>query len=332
MARSIRAQVGDASTKMENVSVSAGSVRWLETSVGMLRCIYVSADQVGASEGCRSGGSQKTPVCFLPGAAGRAEYGAAVIAAASTGGRDAVALDWPGSGESTEANPCWSTRSHAALAWEVLGLLGWARAIVVGHSLGAMVAIHMAEDDRAERVVLLAPTPGLRRCLESGFFPHSLWSIIVLIWSALSLCRLDRVAAQSDLNLAWLLHGLECHSMSNRQLNDVIARFTPRAAAPSGLRVWLLRRLGDVAALVAIMRHEMPLGSTCGSGTIARVPQRLRCEATVVQGSGDRLVLPGAARLAAALWPTRDYHEDAARGHFFHLEADALERFCKLLH
>ena len=33
-------------------------------------------------------------VCFLPGAAGRAEHGRNVLAAASKNGRDSIALDW----------------------------------------------------------------------------------------------------------------------------------------------------------------------------------------------------------------------------------------------
>merc|ERR1711924_409354 len=200
-------------------------------------------------------------------------------------------------GESTDANPRWSTRALAALAWEVVESMEWTTCIIVGHSLGAMVATHMADDLRADRAILIAPSAGLRPCLRSGFLAHSLRTIIVLIWCALLLCRLDAAASQSDLNLSWLLHGLECRSMSHKELEMAVEAFTPRPEAPAGLRVWLRRRLGDVAALVSILRHKIPDS------------RQWRCNATVLQGSGDNLVCFAAARLTASLWPTKDYHE-----------------------
>eukprot|EP00928_Gymnodinium_smaydae_P051234 TRINITY_DN34767_c0_g1_i1.p1 TRINITY_DN34767_c0_g1~~TRINITY_DN34767_c0_g1_i1.p1 ORF type:complete len:317 (+),score=48.18 TRINITY_DN34767_c0_g1_i1:110-1060(+) len=219
---------------------SAVRVGWCKTSAGDLRFLF------------REG--RGIPIVALPGAAGRAEH---VLMECES---PYLALDWPGSGESTAALPRWSTSGLAALVAETFSCFGWSRVVVVGHSLGAMVASHLALDPRVLGVVLLAPMPGLLQCVRAGVWPFPVRSIFYLILSALSLCNFANVheASRSDLNRAWLLHGLEGESMSSDQWHSAEEQCRPRADAPSGFLVWFQRRLGDVAALFAILTHLAP--------------------------------------------------------------------------
>jgi len=299
-------------------------VHFVKTSSGHVRCLHYRAQASGNDSHAQDDGNagenptckHRTPVCFLPGAAGRAEHGETVAAVATSFGRDCLTLDWPGSGESTDAHPCCSTAALSALVWEIVQFFDWPRVILVGHSLGAMVVTHMAEDDRAERAILVAATPGLHPCLRLGIIPFPLRSIVVLVFCALTLCRLSAAASQSDLNLAWLKHGLEHHTMPKTELKKAVNAFSPKPSCPSGVKVWCRRRLGDVAALIAILRHAMP---SCA------VSSRSRCPAVIIHGDKDRLIIPEAGRLAAALWPTSNYEEINCGGHFLHWESrDAL--------
>jgi len=266
-----------------------------------------------------------TPVCFLPGAAGRAEHGARLVAAVAVArGGEAVALDWPCSGDSTGASPCWSTEALAVTAWEVIAALGWSRVVLVGHSLGAMVATRMAEDPRAERALLLSLMPGPMVCLTAGFCPFPPRSVVALVRCALTLCRPSAAASQGDMNLAWLEHGLERKTLHGERLESAVAAFTPRAAAPAGALVWLRRRLGDVAAVVSILRHGMKGTRDHAVQKQGQLHGGRRCRATVVHGGEDQLIVPAAGRLAAALWPTEEYYEWPRSGHFVHLDSPDL--------
>jgi pimeloyl-ACP methyl ester carboxylesterase len=90
-------------------------------------------------------------------------------------GFDAVALDLPGHGVAPEPPEAWSTRQYAEWVAPVLHDLGGGPWVVLGHSFGARVAVHLATDAEAApeygtqiaALVLsgapLAPTPGTRR-------------------------------------------------------------------------------------------------------------------------------------------------------------------------
>jgi pimeloyl-ACP methyl ester carboxylesterase len=88
---------------------------------------------------------------------------------------DAVALDLPGHGVAPEPPEAWSTREYAEWVEPVLDDIGSGPIVVVGHSFGARVAVHLASalDDKAgsrgriRALVLtgapMAPAPGQAR-------------------------------------------------------------------------------------------------------------------------------------------------------------------------
>ncbi|WP_250003654.1 alpha/beta hydrolase [Actinoplanes sp. M2I2] len=73
-------------------------------------------------------------------------------------GHQIIAPDLRGHGHSTTHAP-WTFEQHAEDVVDVLDHLGLTRATVVGHSLGATVAVHLARrhPGRIERLVLLDP-------------------------------------------------------------------------------------------------------------------------------------------------------------------------------
>ncbi|CAE8742390.1 unnamed protein product [Polarella glacialis] len=262
---------------------------WRRAGIRVGRCPTTS----GALRFVRREGTVGVPVLALPGAAGRAEHVIFDGPSSCAGAWTTVALDWPGSGESTDAWPRWSTKGLAALVLEVLDAFGWPRVIIIGHSLGSMVAMHLVADPRVLGVVLLAPSPGLLPCLRAGIWPLPLYSVLVLTLCALSLCNplAVQAASRSDLNRAWLLHGLEGRSLCAEGLAAAQEASRPRSDAPGGLVVWLQRRLGDLAALIAVLTHnwQMPLNLS-PSAYLA-----------VLWGSQDALIDARASRLAADL-------------------------------
>ncbi|MCO8269617.1 alpha/beta hydrolase [Actinoplanes sp. TRM 88003] len=72
------------------------------------------------------------------------------------------APDLRGHGQST-THPPWTLEQHAADILDVLDHLELPRAVIVGHSLGATIAVHLARlaPGRVERLVLLDPGIGL---------------------------------------------------------------------------------------------------------------------------------------------------------------------------
>eukprot|EP00931_Biecheleriopsis_adriatica_P008127 TRINITY_DN109357_c0_g1_i1.p1 TRINITY_DN109357_c0_g1~~TRINITY_DN109357_c0_g1_i1.p1 ORF type:complete len:314 (-),score=49.81 TRINITY_DN109357_c0_g1_i1:45-986(-) len=251
------------------------------TSAGALRFLL--------REATPGSGQREVPLVALPGAAGRAEH---VLFKDDGNSPTLLALDWPGSGESTDAWPRWSTQGLAELVQEVLDSFNWQRVIIVGHSLGAMVASHLLVlDKRVVGAVLLAPTPGLLPCVEAGIWPFPLWSVLALLVSAASLCNPLglHAASQSDLNRAWLLHGLEQQTLHGAGLTAAKQGCCPRPGAPAGLGVWLRRRIGDVAALVAVLGHCMP-------------KLRRSIPVALVWGEKDTLISADASCLSARLW------------------------------
>jgi len=277
----------------------SGVVKWYKTSAGLLRCILSKEGVSGL------------PRVALPGAAGRAEQLAHI-----GGDGSLLALDWPGSGESTDTTPRCSTFGLARLVIEILEQLEWPRIVVLGHSLGAMVAMHLAEHPRVAGVVLLAPSPGLLHCIHAGIWPHPLSTILLLIVCALTLCNPFAIneTSKSDLNEAWILHGFERRTLHGKYHETAAQCFaTKGSAGASGWAVWLRRRIGDISALLAVISHRMP-----------RQLSGLSC--ALIWGDCDALINADASRLTETLLKTSGQAPRLVKilpgsGHFMHWDS-----------
>lgn len=86
-------------------------------------------------------------------------------------GVDAIAVDLPGFGNSPEPDDVWGAAEYATAVLPVLDEMG-ARPVIVGHSFGGRVAVHLAADhpDRIGALVLTG-VPLLRRGEHAGKKP-----------------------------------------------------------------------------------------------------------------------------------------------------------------
>jgi len=101
------------------------------------------------------------PVVFLHGAAGTIG-GDAFLAAVADRGYRVLAPEWPGYGSSTGEELLEDMLDFALHGWDVVNGLGLARVVLVGHSMGGMIAAEMAAlcPDRL-RALVLASANGL---------------------------------------------------------------------------------------------------------------------------------------------------------------------------
>jgi pimeloyl-ACP methyl ester carboxylesterase len=109
------------------------------------------------------GAAARSGLLLLHGGAAHAHWWDAV-ALALAGGRHVVALDQRGHGESEWARPpAYATQDFAADVVGVLDALGWARATLVGHSMGGHNAIATAawHPDRVRALVIVDSRPAI---------------------------------------------------------------------------------------------------------------------------------------------------------------------------
>ncbi|MGZ3387909.1 MAG: alpha/beta fold hydrolase [Isosphaeraceae bacterium] len=96
-----------------------------------------------------------------------------------------VALDLPGHGESEKPRGDYSLGAYASVLRDLLSVLGYGRATLVGHSLGGGIAMQFAYQfpDRCERLILVA-SGGLGRevnlLLRAATLPGSDWVLPVI--------------------------------------------------------------------------------------------------------------------------------------------------------
>jgi len=96
-----------------------------------------------------------------------------------------VALDLPGHGESEKPRGDYSLGAYATVLRDLLEVLGYRRATLVGHSLGGGIAMQFAYQfpDRCERLILVA-SGGLGRevnlLLRAATLPGSKWVLPVI--------------------------------------------------------------------------------------------------------------------------------------------------------
>jgi 3-oxoadipate enol-lactonase len=103
----------------------------------------------------------KLTLVFLHGIGGRASSWAVIQQACAQAGYDSVAWDMPGYGDSPLIEPCTFDGLADALA-ALMDAQGLPQAVLVGHSLGGMVALQMwtRHPKRVAGLVLAASSPG----------------------------------------------------------------------------------------------------------------------------------------------------------------------------
>lgn len=247
------------------------------------------------------------PVLLIHGLAGFKESWGGLPDAIAAAGMRAVAVDLPGSSAPAPAGACDAVAHSVALA-PLLDELG-PGAAVVGHSLGAQVALHLARarPGAVRRLALVAPVVVPRPAVLLRP-PHGIMELLLVPGVGRPLARLAIALARRDparrrraiLVVAGRRRVPEAGSVQAALLEDAAAR----------LAVADLRCFTDWAA-TGLRRGALDAAAAVD------VP------AMIVAGALDPLVPRGhLARLTAALARPRSIMVHGA-GHFPHLEAPA---------
>jgi pimeloyl-ACP methyl ester carboxylesterase len=201
-----------------------------------------------------------------------------------------VAWDAPGYGRSAPVSDAGNAGAWADALAALLDALGIGRGIVVGHSLGAIMATAFAASfpERVERMVLAAPAAGYGdgdRALRERIYRERVAGIEESGAEAMAARRSARLLSPSasPRALAWVRWNMA-------QLN------------PSGY--------GQAAALLS-------------GDSVARHAARAAAPAAVIVGADDVVTTPDKCRAVAALWPGTPFRLLQDAGHALHVEAPA---------
>jgi esterase len=203
-----------------------------------------------------SGTPGDLPVCLLHGGAAHAHWFDAVTPRLGAG-RHLLALDQRGHGESAWASPpAYATEDFVADLAGVLDQLGWARAVVVGHSMGGHNAMAFAawHPERVRALVIADARPAvpgerLDRMHARGRRPPRRYPTLEAAAEAFRLLPRDTVADPA------LLAHLGRTSVGARD-GSFVPRFDPAAyGARRPVDAWPL--LGRISAPTLIVRGEL---------------------------------------------------------------------------
>jgi pimeloyl-ACP methyl ester carboxylesterase len=195
-------------------------------------------------------------VLLLHGGAAHAHWFDAVAAPLAER-RHVVALDQRGHGESQWAQPpAYATRDFARDLVGVMDCLGWATAVLVGHSMGGHNAIGCAawHPDRVRGLVIVDSRPAIpaeriAQMRERGARPHRRHPTVEAAAAAFRLLPPDTTADPA------LLAHLARESVA-WQDGAVILRFDPACyAAREPVDGWLL--LPEIVAPTLVVRGEL---------------------------------------------------------------------------
>jgi pimeloyl-ACP methyl ester carboxylesterase len=202
------------------------------------------------------GPAGRSGVLLLHGGAAHAHWFDAVAAPLAER-RHVVALDQRGHGESQWAQPpAYATQDFARDLVGVMDCLGWATAVLVGHSMGGHNAIGCAawHPDRVRGLVIVDSRPAIpaeriAQMRERGARPHRRHPTVEAAAAAFRLLPPDTTA-----NPALLAH-LARQSVS-WQDGAVLLRFDPACyAARDPVDGWLL--LPEIVAPTLVVRGEL---------------------------------------------------------------------------
>ena len=198
-----------------------------------------------------------------------------------------ISVDFPGHGRSPVPHTPWDIPAHALLVEHLLERYGSEHTIIVGHSNGGRVALHMmAQSDAPATVralVLVAPS-GIRRRRTVGFYVRSWTARILKAPFALM------PGPVRNFGLDWLRHSL----------------------------VWKLLSSSDYQTLEGVMRETFV---QCVNHYVEDVLSRISVPVVVLRGDADDAISDNQVqRLVAGL-------DDAGlvtlpgAGHYAHLDA-----------
>jgi pimeloyl-ACP methyl ester carboxylesterase len=202
-------------------------------------------------------------------------------------GLDAVAIDLPGFGASPEPPEAWSTSQYAGALVPVLDeCFGDGGLVVVGHSFGARVAVHLATDPRVDALVLagapLALPPGERPARPA------------LAFRAVRALRRVGLVSEARLEEARRRHGSQDYKSASPTMRGVLVKSLAETASGAYLDALgaFLDRGGRLEVISGERDEVAPLAglqawlATRGAGGSAR--------AVVVPGAGH-LISPALA-------------------------------------
>lgn len=258
-------------------------------------------------------------ILLLHGLAGSAENWAAVGSGLTAAGH-VVAVDLLGCGDTPPAGRAITVEHNAALVARVITYLGEDSAILIGHSMGGLVAMRTAVDYPAvvDRVVLVDPALplDLRDLPDGEVFVKLLGPLIPLFGpAAVWLYRAGRTPRQEvEETLRMNCSDLDAIPAEARDsIVDDVARRRRQG--------WAVRSFVDSDRSIA----SYVLCPSRMRDLIHRVSQPV----LLVHGTEDRLVSSGSARWAAHQRPDWTYIELDGIGHIPMLEAP--EEFVSLV-
>lgn len=256
-------------------------------------------------------GGEGPLILLLHGLAGSAENWAAVGAGLGAFGR-VVAVDLLGCGDTPPAGRAVSVEHNAALVARVIADLGEHRAILVGHSMGGLVAMRAAVDYPrfVERIVLVDPALplDLRDLPDGEVFVKLLGPLIPFLGpAAVWLYRAGRTPRQ-EVEETLRMNCFDIDAIPEEARESIVDDVSRRRR-----QGWAVRSFVESDRSIA----SYVLRPSRMHDLIHRVTQPV----LLVHGTEDRLVSSGSARWSAAQRPDWDFVELDGIGHIPMLEA-----------
>lgn len=198
-----------------------------------------------------------------------------------------ISVDFPGHGRSPAPHAAWDIPAHAFLVQQLLTQYASERTVIVGHSNGGRVALHMMTQANAPRnvraLVLVAPS-GIRRKRSAGFYVRS-WSARILKAPFSFMPGPIR-----DFGLDWLRHSL----------------------------VWKLLSSSDYQSLEGVMRETFV---QCVNHYVEDILPRIGVPVVVLRGDADDAISDDQVQRLVKRLPDAGLVTLPGAGHYAHLDA-----------
>lgn len=238
-------------------------------------------------------GGEGPPLLLIHGWGASSRYWLGAYAALA-GAHDVIALDLPGCGASPPPRGPATLALAAAAVRAAIEALGLGRVAVGGHSLGASVALLLADSspERVERLALVSlglPRSAAEAALLAGLHAQlragaALWSPWLALWSPWL------AAARPWAQALWATPPLP-DLLATRAVHDIAG--LPREA--------LALAAADLVAMDA--RAALELASSAGDPALLAAARRVAAPALVIAGRDDQLFPPSSSAALAEAMP-----------------------------